>query len=277
MARRRRRAHYRRPSVHRVRPNNPNTRIRPVRPYWSRSKIVRLVIGILLVAGLAGTAWLPRSGELIIELDPSGPYRVRSTTGPIEVVTGDGPEVRFQRSWLVRGPDVTEGSGEVLLDCGTRWPCRGWAEVVLPAVDEAALQTGAPVLELAGSEDLVVTEFAGHLRATASGDGEVILGPLVGRLTALTETGGVVGYGLRTAEVEVTSAAGPVELGFSVRPRLVSINAGTEPVAITLPPGDYAVTVTGASSIAINVGQAADADSTIIVHARGPVRIDPSS
>ncbi|MEM9654612.1 MAG: hypothetical protein AAGA65_21155 [Actinomycetota bacterium] len=261
--------HYRRPALHRVR---QNSRIQPVRPYWSRPKFLRITVVAVVLAALAGTAWLQRSDRQTIELDPSGPYRINSTTGPIEVTSGVDPVVLYDRSWLLRGPTATTDNGELQLRCDTRWPCRGTSTVVLPP------RSGTPIaLELSGDEDLLISAFDGDLSAEATADGSVILGPVGGRLVARTDRGSVQGYGLLASEVDVETAAGPVALDFRIRPSRVSVRSDAGEVTITLPPGEYAVTVVGGSSNAINVGQAADADSTITIHTRGPVRIDHST
>lgn len=223
----------------------------------------------MLATVLAGTAWF-QGGEIeTIELSPSGPYRIRSTAGPVEITGGDRPAVYYSKSWLVSGPTATAETGDLLLRCKTRWPCRASSTVALPLV-----RSNGASLELSGDQDLLVSEFDGDLVATTTGDGEILLGPIGGRVTAETERGAILGYGLRTSEMDVKTVGGVVELDFLERPRRLSIQSGPEAVTITLPPGDYAVSVTGGSSIAINVGQAADADSQITIHARGPVRID---
>jgi hypothetical protein len=223
----------------------------------------------MLAAVLAGTAWLQGSEIETIELDPSGPYRIRSTTGPVEVTTGDRAVVSYSKSWLVGGPTATAESGDLLLRCQTRWPCRASSTLTLPP----GVSSGT-TLELSGDQDLLVSEFDGTLVAAATGDGDVVLGPIGGKVTAETERGAILGYGLRATEMDLKTTDGVVELDFLERPQRVSIQSGPEAVTITLPPGDYAVSVTGGSSIAINVGQAAEADSQITIHARGPVRID---
>lgn len=223
----------------------------------------------MVAAGLAGTAWLQGSERETIELNPSGPYRIRSTTGPVEVVAGDRAAVLYNKSWLISEPTATAETGDLLLRCQTRWPCRASSTVLLPQDPEAGT-----TLELFGDQDLLITDFDGTLMASATGDGDVVLGPIAGRVTAETERGAILGHGLRTTEMDLKTAEGVVELTFLDRPERVSIQSGAEAVTITLPPGDYAVSVTGGSSIAINVGQAADADSQITIHARGPVRID---
>lgn len=224
----------------------------------------------MFAAGLIGTAWLQRSDQRAVELSPSGPYRIQSTTGPIEVTTGNKPTVFYRGSWLLKGPTATTESGDLLLRCQTRWPCRASSVVALPNTSDDTR------LEVSAEEDLLISEFAGDLTATTIGEADIILGPVHGTVTAKTERGAVIGYGLRTTSVDVETAAGVVDLRFLERPEQISVRSGAEAVTITLPPGDYAVSVTGGSSIAINVGQASDADSKITIRARGPVRIDPA-
>lgn len=247
-----------------------NPRIRPVRPYWSRTKILTIAGLITLALLLMGTAWLQRTDERTVSLGPSGPYRVRSTTGPIEVTQADRPEVGYRSSWLIKGPTASLEANDLVLRCSTRFPCRAAAVVGLPLGGEQHQ------IELSTEDDdLVVNDFTGRLTAATTGDGDIVLGPISGSAVATTEEGSVFGYGLQLRQIDVETETGPVELDFLNRPERVSVQSGPEPVRITLPPGDYAVTVSG-SDIAINVGQAADADSQITVHARGPVRIDPA-
>lgn len=234
--------------------------------------MLRVLAAVIAVGALAGTAWLQGSDRQTVMFDPAGPYRIRSATGPVEVIAGDQTTtdavVQVDRSWFVTEPSATSEAGELSLRCVTRWPCRAAATVLLPAT--AGSQT---VLELSAVEDVVVNHFDGALEATTSATGDVIFGPIRGRVAATTERGSVFGYGLRATEVDVTTTAGEVFLDFLEPPRRVSITAGDAAVTITLPPGDYGVTVDGGSSPDILVGQAADAESQITVHARGPVRI----
>ena len=124
--------------------------------------------------------------------------------------------------------------------------------------------------------DVLVDTFSGDLTIESLGAGNVSVGPVEGQLRINAEDGAVFGAGLTAGQVEVTAETGQVELWFGARPQQVIINAGSEPVAIKLPDGDYAVSVQGASSAVVAVGTAATADSQILVHTSGPVRIEPT-
>ncbi len=251
----------------------PNTRIRPIRPYWSRTKLLTVVVGSGFALFLMGTAWLQRSEPRSIELDPVGPYRWASSTGPIEVANGDAAVVAYQPSWLLFGPDTigpADGLGDtpVGLACRTAFPCRAPSRVEVPTATRVEVEsTGG---------DVSVLRFDGDLTVVTAGGSDVFLGPVAGSLAVTTGPGDVLGFGLTADEVDVETTSGIIELNFATRPRRVVVRSGSEPVTIGLPQGDYAVSVRGGSSIAINVGQVATADSEILVQARGPVRIDPT-
>ena len=129
-------------------------------------------------------------------------------------------------------------------------------------------------------QDLLVTSFSGSLLAVAEGDGNVILGPVAGKIRVVTTIGEVVGHQLMADEVEVVTDSGHVSLDFARQPRSVVVSAGVEPVTILLPPGRYAVSVEGTPvDVAPDAGivQAADAEHRLSVRARGPVRIESST
>lgn len=246
----------------------PTTRIRPIRPYWSRTKVFSVALASVLVVFWAGTAWLQRSGREVVELGSNGSHHFVSDAGPVDVTEGVRPLLRYEASWLLSGPTVVSSAADVELRCASPLPCRAAARLEFPPSAEVE------VMSTAG--DVSVVGFDGHLGITTRDHHDVFLGPVDGSLTIATELGGIFGFGLRAAEVEVASVSGEIELRFAARPKRLDIRAGGEPVTIVLPDGDYAVNVRGGSSIAIDVGQAADADSEITVQARGPVRIDPS-
>lgn len=223
---------------------------------------------------LAGTAWLQRSEDVTLAIDPEGPVRVRSTAGPIEVVDGPTPQIAYRSSWLVRGPTAAIEPGGFDLRCDTRWPCRAASTVVVPSGSAADLDVHAV------DQDLLVTSFSGSLLAVAEGDGNVILGPVAGKIRVVTTIGEVVGHQLMADEVEVVTDSGHVSLDFARQPRSVVVSAGVEPVTILLPPGRYAVSVEGTPvDVAPDAGivQAADAEHRLSVRARGPVRIESST
>jgi hypothetical protein len=223
---------------------------------------------------LAATAWLQRTEDRVVDLGPSGPYRVRSTAGPVTISNGDDPALHYRASWLVRGPSLT-GDGaddvfpnDVVLRCNTRFPCRAGANVDVPNAEEL-------VVEAVGN-DVFVDHFDGTLSVVAAGAGDVVLGPVAGVVTVSTEDGAIIGSGLTAKEVELDTRSGEVDVWFGARPDTVTIRSGSEPVTLRLPDGDYAVSVKSGSSIIVTVGQVATADSVILVQARGPVRIEPT-
>ncbi len=248
-----------------------------------------------LVCFWAGTAWLQRSAIVTVELDPSGPFVVRSSAGPIELRGSDssadprtaapprssdrGPTLEYEASWLLFGPDVRFGAetadprayrqGAVDISCETRFPCRAVSRLQLPG------RSPAEVTIESVDGDVSVVDHVGDLTVLAGGSSGVFAGSVGGRMSVASEHGDVVGYGLTAGEVLVETVAGAVELDFVGRPELVTVRSESGPVTIWLPDGDYAVSVEGGSSVAINVGQAASADSTLQIHARGPVRIHP--
>lgn len=226
-----------------------------------------------LVMFWAGTAWLQRSSIEIVDLDPSGPYVVRSSAGPIEL-TGEGSTFEYEASWLLFGPDVVVGTdtapGNVEISCETRFPCRAVSRLALPKGS-----TSVVTIESVDG-DVWVNAFAGDLAVLAAGSAGAYLSSVGGQVSIDSQGGEVAGYGLTASELSVDTSGGAVDLDFASRPRSVVVRSEGGPVTIGLPDGDYAVSVKGDSSAAINVGQVASADSTIQIHARGPVRIDPT-
>ena len=166
------------------------------------------------------------------------------------------------------GSTDSAGSTEVALRCATRLPCRAGASLDVPVSSSLVVE--------AVDNDVLVDTYNGDLSIESLGAGNVSAGPVAGRLRINAEDGAVFGAGLTAGQVEVTAGTGQVELWFAARPQQVIINAGSEPVAIKLPDGDYAVSVQGASSAVVAVGTAATADSQILVQASGPVRIEPT-
>ncbi|MGH1489134.1 MAG: hypothetical protein ACRBK7_07020 [Acidimicrobiales bacterium] len=270
-----------------------------------------MLFSVVVVGGLAlflaSTAWLQRSTVAAIELGPLGPYRVHSSAGPVEVTlasseaqavtwssgfgvaSGVRPSatLRYDASWLLFGPSASlnrsaadpEGVGgrfgvggdrSVDIACDTRFPCRASSRLEVPL-------EASPVEVAIHSDDgdVSVGSFDGQLAISTAGSSGVFLGPVAGEITVTTENGDVFGYGLAATEVEVETIDGAIELDFAVRPRRLVVRSDGEAVTIRLPDGNYAVSVEGGSSTAINVGQVASADSHIRVEARGAVRIDP--
>ncbi len=224
------------------------------------------VVAILL----AGTAWLQRSEQRTVELDPAGPYRIRSTAGPIEVAQGDRPIVGYRASWLLADPSVTtapDGSG-VVARCDSRLPCRVAARLEVPGPVELTVESvDQPVL---------VERFDGDLGVVLGGDAALFVGPMAGRLEVVSEHGDIEATGLAAERVDIRSESGRVTLRFAERPTRLTIRSRAGPVTIELPDGDYAVSVEGGSAATVNVRQAETADSHIQIQASGPVRIDPS-
>lgn len=221
---------------------------------------------------LMATAWLQRSEDRELALDPAGPVALATDAGPVEIRNGPSRALRYRASWLLVGPeeriDQDPLEPTVVLRCDTAFPCRAAAELELPA------GVGASVTS---AHDVTVSRYDGPLGIRTTGRGAVSVGPVTGRLRAETEEGDVSGYGLRSPEVVVETRRGVVDLGFGARPRRVEVEAGIEPVTIELPDGDYAVSVRGGSSVVIDLGRSPTADSEIVVRARGPVRIRPAT
>ncbi len=244
-----------------------------------------MVTTLAMVAAFwAATAWLQRTEQGTVALDPSGPVSVTSDAGPVTVDAiepmaqprpwsdpGDVARVSYRADWLLSGPDVAtsdQGAGpDVTVTCDTAWPCRASTTVEVASSRSVAVEA---------AHDVLVGPVDGALRLVAHRQGRILLGAVGGTVAASTESGAVRGYGLRSSAVTVDTEAGPVELTFANRPQRVEVTAGSEPVTIGLPAGSYAVTVEGGTSVAVNVGQSADADSAIVVRTSGPVRIDTS-
>lgn len=242
----------------------------------------------LVALGLVVTRVAGASTEVVIDLDPSGPYRLRSSAGPVEISQGPSPRLDYRASWLGPGPElVTSGRSDeplillgqvpsrlrsaVEVSCDSRLPCRAALAAELPSgVAIEAVATGGPVF---------VERFDGIASVTTSGDHEVVLGPVEGTIRATSERGDITGHGLAADRVEVVTDGGEVELSFARRPRSVVVEAGDRPVVIVLPAGRYAVTVGGDQPATIEVEQDETADSRISIAGRGPVRIGqaPSS
>ncbi len=227
----------------------------------------------------AATAWLQRSGREVVDFEPAESYRFRSDAGPVDITDGDRPLLRYDASWLLGGPviaseppgDGSPGSGgapsSIELGCPGPFPCRARSRLEVPA--------GSPLDVVSLRGDVSVVGFDGDLAIETIGRWDVFLGPLTGSLSVATESGGVFGFGLNADDVEIATTGGEIELRFATRPRRVVIRSGGEPVTLELPDGDYAVNVKGGSSITIDVGRLAGADSEILVEAGGPVRIQP--
>lgn len=248
----------------------PNTRIRPVRPYWSRAKIATVVAATTVAVICMVTAWLPRRVTTTVELDPSGPHRVQSEAGPVAVVRGPTPALHHTASWLISGPTFgVEDDRARTVRCDTWLPCRAASTVALP-------EGPAELIVQSIDDDVSVDAFDGTLEIETGHEGAVHLGPVAGTVTVATENGGVFGYGLTAQNMAVETFGGEVELRFATAPDRLSVRSGAEPVTIELPDGTYAVSVKGEASVAVSVGQASAADSEIVVEARGPVRIYPS-
>jgi hypothetical protein len=268
--------------------------------------LVSATVVVLVVCFWTGTAWLQRSSTATVELPPAGPYRVISSAGPVDVavVDVDRPLLRYDASWLLLGPEIDTGpeidagpevelaasgvtsssgrSGTVEITCPARLPCRAATTVELPPISEVG-SGGAPAaadLTVGTVEgDVTVVGYAGDLVIVTAGTSSVYLGAVGGRASVSGVDGEVAGFGLTASDVDVEVVGGAVELRFATRPRSLKVRSDGGPVTIGLPDGNYAVSVTGGTSngaAVINVGQAAGADSTIEVHARGPVRIEPN-
>lgn len=226
----------------------------------------------------AGTAWLQRSAVVAVDLPPAGPYRILSSAGPIEVTVGRGfesaiqnPTFEYDASWLLFGPDANVGDlAEIEVSCHRRFPCRAASRLGLP---DAAVPPDVTIGATEG--DVSVNDYAGDLLVATSGSSSVFLASVGGRITVDGEDGDVFGYGLTASDVEVETTGGAVELEFAEKPALLVVRSEGGAVTIALPDGDYAVSVDSETPAAISVGQAADADSKLQIHARGPVRIEP--
>ena len=158
------------------------------------------------------------------------------------------------------------------------------------ATSRVVLPPGAELEVWATAGEVLVERWSGALVAVTTGDHDVILGPVDGRVDIETEAGAVTGHGLAATRVDVRTVDGAVHLSFREPPRSVSVEAGDGPVTIELPPGRYAVTVEGSHSPVIELDndgvdqpdgpaqpdstdQAGLADRSIRVVGRGPVRI----
>lgn len=235
----------------------------------------------LLCLGLIVSGVARGNAEVGIELDSSGPYRLRSSAGPLELSTGQEARLGYRASWLVQGPELTtldpdqpllfpadtprRPRSAVEVSCRTRLPCR--------ATTTAQLPPDVTVEVLASSGPVLVASFDGVALVTTTGNHEVVLGPVDGTIRAVTDRGDVSGHGLAASHVEVATAAGAVHLDFRERPRSVEVDAGDQPVVIVLPAGRYAVTVEGDRSAIIEVEQDEAADSRISIEATGPARV----
>lgn len=258
------------------------SRISPALHRPSRARVGLVSAAAFAVAGLLVTTVARGRVEATIELDPSGPYRLHSSAGPIEVSTGSSARLDYRASWLGHRPELASPPAQraplldnaeaprrpqtaLELSCDTRLPCRALARLELPpAATLEAGASGGPVL---------VDGFDGDLVVTTTDDHEVIMGPVSGTIRVETDGGDVTGHGLAARRVEITTREGEIGLDFRVRPRSVTVAAGRAPVAIVLPPGPYAVTVVGSSSTSIEVDQDETAESRISIEGRGPVRI----
>ncbi len=223
----------------------------------------------------SATAWLGRAETREVALAPSGPYRLASDAGPIEVTTAAQPTLTYRASWFLSGPDQwptdsgapagLSGASEVTVRCGTVMPCRAASTLRLPV--------GAALRIEAGDNDVLVEHFDGDLTVEVSGIGDVHLGPVAGTVAVDGRGGDVHGFGLTATEVEVV-AEGEINLRFAAQPRRVTVQSGPEPLTISLPDGVYAVSVVGGAQTVIAVEQAASAESEIFVQANGLVRIE---
>lgn len=248
------------------------TPIRPARPRTSRARILAGLVLALALAATIVTVAGGRQAERVVALDPSGPHRVASAAGSVEVGLGAEPRLVYRASWLLRGPTVSRDpwpgrlpADDLRLSCGRRLPCRADGLIELPV--------GAVLEVRADGGQVLVSSFDGDLEAVTTGSHEVVLGPVAGVIRVETEGGDVIGHGLAADEIEVRTGAGAVHLGFLARPRSVRIEAGDAPVTVELPPGRYAVSVEGDRAPTIGVDVDGTADSRITVDGRGPVRI----
>ncbi len=237
------------------------------------------VVGAALVATAIGRS----SAERVVELEPPAGLAIDSSAGPVELVAGDRATLTYRASWLGRGPELamapaaapTSASAapsvrldplvELGLDCPNRWPCRASSVVAVPA--------GVVVRVTADAGPVAVGAVDAAVRASTTGDHDVIVGPAAGTLVVVTEGGDVLGTGLAAADVDVRTVDGQVDLVFRERPDRVDVVAGPAPVTIELPPGRYAVSVEGSHTADIDVSRDEAAASRITVEGRGPIRI----
>lgn len=223
-------------------------RFLPTRPRRLRWALV--LVGALVLAALALTAWLDRTEVRRFDLGDPAVVVVENQAGPVEVIPGDGPVVaEATASYLATAPTLTRtepagpddqagGGGRV----GVRATCPGWGPCRVALIVSVPPDTA--VEAVTGDGSVSVGAVRGSVSVT-TGDGPVHLGPIAGSLRVRTEGGPVRATDLRSPEVEVDSASGPVELTLGGPHQRVDITAATAVVRLTLPLAAYHLDLRG--------------------------------
>lgn len=156
----------------------------------------------------------------------------------VEVVGSTGAAsvtVARTGSWSLIAPSRTaavhDGRLSVSSDChlSAGRGCGGRLRVVVPA--------DLPVTVSSGDGDLVLTGLTGRVTA-ATTDGTVHARGLTGALSVTTGDGGLTGVALGSSQVTVSSGDGAVELAFDDPPEAVTVHSGDGAVTVAVPDDD---------------------------------------
>lgn len=167
---------------------------------------------------------------------------VRVTGSP----TATGAQLRWRMTWSDQQPTVSAelvaGTWVVETDCPLQLVCTVDLDLTVPAAADVLLENG--------SGDVVVRDLSGRLDASA-GSGDMQLEALSGETHVDIGSGDLTGTAL-VATFDALVGSGDIDLTFATAAN-VSLETGSGDVALTVPPGTYAVSVeTGSGDVSVS-------------------------